>query len=188
MKWLAGISAVALLLTVGVVRGEDLKSGPQPGDAIGAFNVTKVAGAADDGVDVGKTLCYRCRYGKNPMVMVFSRKSDEKLTQLAKDLDKAVADNSDKNLKAFVNVIGEDRSAAESCAKTFAETSDYKNVPIVVPEEVSNGPDNYGINPKAIVTVIVAKDGKVTASHAYNHVPDSGEVKEILSEVSSLLN
>jgi hypothetical protein len=36
-----------------------LKSGPQVGDSVEAFNVVKCAGAQDDGVRVGRELCYR---------------------------------------------------------------------------------------------------------------------------------
>jgi len=187
MKWFAGISMVALLLATQIVRADEIKSGPQPGDKIGAFDVVKCAGAADDGVDVGNKLCYRCRYGSKPMVMVFARKSDESLASLIKQLDSVVAQNSDKQLKAFVNLVGESRDAAETAAKTFGAKNSFANVPIVVPEESENGPDNYGINPKAEVTVIVASGGKVTASHAYAGTPDSAQVQEILSDVTKAL-
>lgn len=187
MKWFASIAAAALLAVAPVAGADEIKSGLQPGQAIGAFDVTKCAGATDDGVDMGKTLCYRCRYGSKPMVMVFTRKHNEKLADFVKQLDTAVAQNSDKQLKAFVNIVGEDRDAAESAAKQFGNDHKFANVPIVVPEESQNGPDNYGLNPKAEVTVIVARDGKVTASHGYSHVPDSDEVKEVLSDVTKLL-
>lgn len=36
-----------------------LKSGPQVGDSVEVFNVVKCAGAAHDGVAVGRELCYR---------------------------------------------------------------------------------------------------------------------------------
>ena len=178
---------VALFLATQVVRADEIKSGPQPGDKIGAFDVVKCAGAADDGVDVGNKLCYRCRYGAKPMVMVFARKSDDSLASLVKQLDSAVAQNSDKQLKAFVNIVGENREAAEAAAKQFGEKNKFANVPIVVPEESENGPDNYGINPKAEITVIVAAGGTVTASHAYAGAPDSAQVQEILSDVTKAL-
>jgi hypothetical protein len=41
-------------------------------------------------------------------------------------------------------------------------------VPVVVPVEFENGPDNYGINPKAEVTVLVAKDSKVVSNYAFD--------------------
>lgn len=36
-----------------------LKSGPQVGDSVEAFQVLKCAGAENDGVAVGQELCYR---------------------------------------------------------------------------------------------------------------------------------
>jgi hypothetical protein len=185
MKVFTSVCVVAALVAgATLVRADDeLKSGPQPGQPIKAFNVIKVAGADSDGVDKGETLCYRCKYGSRPMVMVFARGTDEKLTSLVKELDEAVSKNKDKKLAAFVNIVGEDKDAAEKDAKTLASASSPTNVPIVVPEEAQNGPDNYGINPKAGLTVIVAFEGKVESSRAYANL-DSADVKAILADVS----
>ena len=61
---------VALVASVAVAA--ELKSGLEPGKLIGPFDVVKCAGP-DDNVKVGSELCYRCKYGARPMVMVFSR-------------------------------------------------------------------------------------------------------------------
>ena len=59
MKRKLGFSALVVTAAMGVLAaGEQTKSGPQCGGALGAFNVTKVAGP-DDGVRIGQTLCYR---------------------------------------------------------------------------------------------------------------------------------
>ena len=39
--------------------------------------------------------------------------------------------------------------------------------PVVVPVENENGPANYGLNPDAEVTVLIAKGGKVISSTGY---------------------
>jgi hypothetical protein len=44
----------ALMLTASVAWGGDLKSGLQPGDSAGAFNVKDITGPQK-----GKSLCYR---------------------------------------------------------------------------------------------------------------------------------
>lgn len=51
-----GLAGAMLVLAVAAGAG-DLKSGPQVGDGVGAFNVVK-CGGVDDGVDVGEQLCY----------------------------------------------------------------------------------------------------------------------------------
>jgi hypothetical protein len=183
-----GFVAVAFLAVAAVAFADELKSGLQPEQPIPAFDVTKVAGAADDGVNTGDTLCYRCKYGKRPMVMIFTRKTDENLAALVKQLDEAVSKNQDKQLKAFVNVMGESPDAAKSAAKEFASKNKFTNVPVVVPVEYSNGPDNYGINPKADVTILVASNGKVTANHTFEKgLSCEACVESVIKDVNKLV-
>ena len=59
------------------VRAAELKSGLQPGDLVGAFDVEKCGGAVNDGKEVGANFCYRCMLGNKPVVMVFARKADK---------------------------------------------------------------------------------------------------------------
>lgn len=189
MKSLLSIClAVALVAAGSLAFAADLKSGLEPGAAIGAFDVTKCAGAVDDGVKVGAQLCYRCKYGARPMVMVFTRTPSEQVVNLAKNLDKAVAANEAKQFKAFVNLLGSDREALEASAKDLGTKNNLANVPVVVPVEFENGPDNYGINPKAEVTVIVAKNSQVVSNYAFDKGQlNAGAIEKILAEVPKLV-
>lgn len=182
------LAGAALLASLSFAVAAELKSGKQPGDEIGPFYVVKCAGAEDDNVKLGANLCYRCKYGNRPMVMVFSRSSDEKISGLVKKLDSAVAKNNDDDLKAFVNLLGGDRDALEAHAKELGKTAKAPRVPIVVPDEFENGPADYGINPKADVTVILAVKGKVVANRAYGPGQlDDKAVGQILSDVTKIL-
>src|SRR4051812_8713800 len=96
----------AVLLGVSVAGAAELKSGLQAGDMVPAFDVEKCAGALNDNVKVGDSLCYRCMLGKKPVVMVWSRKADKNLASLVKELDKAMEKNADQKLSSFVNLIG----------------------------------------------------------------------------------
>jgi hypothetical protein len=163
--WTAALALVALAVAPLAFSADDeVKSGLAVGKSIGAFDVVKCAGAEDDGVKVGTSLCYRCKYGGRPMVMIFSRNADKSLAQLMGKLDDVVAKNSDKQLKAFINILGDDREKLEDVAKKFGK--DSKNVPVVVPVEFESGPKDYGVNPKVETTIIIAKAGKVVANHA----------------------
>lgn len=53
-----GLAALIVMATA-VARGDDLKSGLQVDDPVGPFDVVKVAGAVNDSVKIGDTLCYR---------------------------------------------------------------------------------------------------------------------------------
>ena len=59
-------SMMAMMVAAAAVASAEVTSGPQVGESVGAFTVTKVAGNPDDGVAVGKTLCYRCKMGRGP--------------------------------------------------------------------------------------------------------------------------
>ena len=85
--------------------------------------------------------------------MIFARKSDAALASLVKQLDALVEKHADKKLSAFVNFVGDDRDALEAEAKQFAADHKIANLPIVVPIEFTNGPENFGIHPDAEVTV-----------------------------------
>ena len=180
--------AVALAAGVSLAVAAELKSGVQKGDAINAFDVVKCAGSTEDGVDLGDKLCYRCKYGNRPMVMVFSRKADANLASLVKKLDAAVAKNADDKLAAFVNLLGDNEEALESHAKDLGKKASAPNVPIVVPVEYENGPADYGISPDAEVTVILAVKGKVVANRAYGSGQFSKKsIDTILADVPKIL-
>jgi hypothetical protein len=51
--------ALPVLVAAAVGRADELKSGLPVGKSLGPFDVTKCAGAPDDGVKVGQELCYR---------------------------------------------------------------------------------------------------------------------------------
>ncbi len=99
--------------------------------------------------------------------MIFARKSDAALASLVKQVDALVAKHADKKLSAFVNLLGDDRDTLEADAKKFAADHKIANLPIVVPVEFTNGPDNFGIDPKAEVTVMLYTGLTVKVNHAF---------------------
>lgn len=177
---------LALCVTSAVSVGEELKSGPKTGAGIAPFYVTKCAGATDDGVSEGKNLCYRCRNGSRPQVMVFTRSTDAKVIEFVKALDKAIAKNADAKLTAFVNIMGEDKDELSAAAKKMAETSKVTQIPFVVPNEFENGPDNYGISPKAAITIVMANESKVRGSVAVADIKDL-KTEAVIKQISKML-
>ena len=167
------------------VAGDSKDACLQAGDSIGPFYVTKVSGP-EDGVAVGKTLCYRCKYGNRPMVMVFARDMGGKVAELAKGLDKVVAENEDAQLRSFITVIGGEVESLTKDAEKFAKQAGIKNLPVVVAEDAENGPSVYKLDPKAEVTVVVAKEGKVTAQHTF--AANEINIDAVMGEVKGLLN
>jgi hypothetical protein len=183
MRVLLPMVAAVAMAFAGVAKAEDLKSGLQAGEGIGAFTVEKCGGAADDGVKVGQKLCYRYKLGGRPMVMVFTKNADANLAKLVTELDKTVTAKSDEKLAAFVNLIGEDAVDLKKTAEKFEKDHKAGKVAIVVPEDQPNGPDNYKLNKDADVTIIIAKDSKVVANHALKADKlDADAIKKIVAD------
>jgi hypothetical protein len=159
--------ATGLLLALAVPASAELTSGPQKGDSVGAFIVTKVAGNPDDGVADGKTLCYRCKMGSRPVVMLFARTGDASLAKLVKELEEEIAEHEAQKLTGFVNMIGADAESLKKAAADFVSKNGIKKVAFVVPEDTQNGPSDFKIAPSADLTVVCYKNGTVVANHAF---------------------
>lgn len=169
-------------------EAQALKSGLQPGDRIGAFTVTKVAGAPNDDVPEGTDLCYRCMLGNRPVVAVFAREVDEELVTLVKELNQIVAKNADKQMGSFVNLLGEDQQTLAKEAKKLAKVAEAENVAVVVPKDHKNGPDHLKLNKDAEVTVLIYKDGIIEKNLAFAKDAMCGEcVKQVLKDSEVIL-
>ena len=107
-RLIAGTAAIAVVFTTSYCTA-DLISGPQPEETVGAFTVTKAAGNPSDGVEDGKRLCYRCRMGSRPVVMIFARTADQPLAKLVSELEGEIKEHADAKLCSFVNMIGGDK-------------------------------------------------------------------------------
>ena len=181
----AALAGLMMIATVTAVAADKAVDGLKKGDAIGAFYVTKVAGATDDGVEQGQQLCYRCKYGSRPMVMVFTRETGGKVTELVSKLDEAVAKHDDAQLKGFVTLIGDEKDSLKQKAEKFAEQAKAKTIPVVVAEDTENGPSSYQLDPKAEVTVVVATESQVVAKHTFK--ADQIDVAAVMKDVEGML-
>ena len=183
----AGIAAIALVSTASYCMA-DLVSGPQPGDGVGAFTVTKAAGNPSDGVEDGKQLCYRCRMGSRPVVMIFARTADQSLAKLVNELEGEIKEHADAKLCSFVNMIGGDSDSLKNAATKFVNDNGIQNVAFVVPEDSQNGPDNLKIAPEADLTVVCYKSSKVVSSHALKKGElDDGKINTIVEAACGLV-
>ena len=155
--WISTVAAIGIIaatIMTGTASAE-VTSGYQVGESVGAAQVIKVAGSELDGIPAGKELCYRCRMGSRPVVMVFARKLDEEIEEHAS-----------AKLTGFVNMLGTDPDAIKKDAAEFVKLQGLERIAFVVPEDSANGPADYKIAPDADLTVVCFKGGKVTANHA----------------------
>jgi hypothetical protein len=159
----AAMMGMGLIASGWSVRAGEVKSGLKPGDAPPAFLVQDATGPA---AGTGK-LCYRCRYGGNPVVAVFTHKLDDSVTSLVKQVDAQVEKNKDKKLKAFVVLLTDDPDKAEPKLKEIAEKNNIKNVPLTI-FDGPLGPLDYKLSPKAETTVLMWVKSDVKVNHAFS--------------------
>jgi hypothetical protein len=180
------LASLAVVLSASLASA-DLVSGPQPGERVGAFTVTKVAGNANDGVAEGKSLCYRCKMGNRPVVMIFARTADESLAKLIDELEEELKEHEADKLTGFVNMIGGDAESLKATAAKFVKDNGIERFAFVVPEDAENGPGNLNIAPEADLTVVCYKGGKVMASHAVKKGELNGDTIGAIVEASCSL-
>ena len=181
------VTALVLAVSTAGLAVAEVTSGPQVGETVGAFTVTKVTGNPDDGVADGKTLCYRCRMGQRPVVMVFARSADEKLAKLLKKIEEEVEEHQEQKLASFVNMIGTDAESLKKAAADFAARHDIKRIAFVVPEDSQDGPPDFKIAPDADLTVVCYEGGEVKANHAFAKGSLSDDHIEAIVEASCQL-
>lgn len=187
-RYLLSLAALCLFTASSVSAAEPAASakGLSAGDNISMFLVTKVAGAQDDGVETGATICYRCKYGQRPMVMVFTRSTDGSVTKLVKELDAAVAKHADDQLKGIVTLIGAKTDELTKQATEIADKVGAKHVPIVVAKDTSNGPESYQLNGETAVTVVLVNHSQVVARHDF--AAGKVDTAAIIKDVNEMLN
>jgi hypothetical protein len=175
--------AMGFLLPASNVKAAEISSGLKPGDAPAAFQVQDVTGPA-----AGTKLCYRCRYGGNPVVAVFTHKVDDNVTSLIKKVDAEVAKNKDRKMKAFVVLLTDDPDHAEPKLKEFAEKNGITNVPLTI-FDGPMGPPDYKLSDKADTTVLMWVKSDVKVNHAFAPGQlDSKSVSEIVKDTSKILD
>lgn len=156
-----------------------------PGDAVGAFRVVKIGGAVEDGVSPGEDLCYRCRYGSRPMVMIFARQNGPGLVTLVKRLDAAIASHQDGHLRGLLTFIGDEPSNLTEVATQCVSESEVKWLPITIADDAATGPANYYIPPGAPITIVIAQDSQVVQASVFSN--DDIDTDAIMDVVTAMV-
>jgi hypothetical protein len=139
---------------------EKVFSGPQPGEKLTGF---KVRGVYDK--LAGKDLDFVAEARGKPTVLVFVHK----LTRPSMALTRAVtvygASRKKDGLHTYIVWLSGDRTEAEQYLKRASKSLNFK-VPVGISLDGAEGPGAYGLNRKVTLTIIVARDNKVTANFA----------------------
>jgi hypothetical protein len=158
----------------------------QAGDPVGVFYVVKVAGAVADGVQPGEELCYRCRYGSSPMVLVFVRDTGGQVVDLVRRIDAALAEHASSGLRGLVTLVGGGAAGLKRQAEKLAQTAAVKQVPVVVAKDSLAGPASYKLSGDVDVTIVIARDSQATGVHRFG--ADGIDVNAVMSDLQAVLS
>jgi quercetin dioxygenase-like cupin family protein len=141
----------------------ELQSGPQPRQSLPG-PVSGVVAHSGEPTFVGKRMDFVEYAGGNPLVLIFAREMTEPLAAFVKTLDTAMAERKAGNLKALLVILAND-DATEKSLLGFGKQQEIRHLHLASMEP--NGPNHYQLSAQADVTVLLAKNRKVYANHAF---------------------
>tara|TARA_B100000029_G_scaffold24792_2_gene24468 strand:+ start:423 stop:1052 length:630 start_codon:yes stop_codon:yes gene_type:complete len=183
---LVSLSAlVALTTDAGIARGADapFSSGRDIGQLVPSFYVRAVTGPLRN-----KSVCYVCRNGSRPTVMILFRDTEQALGSLLKDIDKIVDANRAEGLRSFGVLVSPEPGKAISRLQTMAFNRKI-NLPLAVATDVVGSPSCQNLNDKASVTVVLYRRQRVVGRYGFRAgALDKKGAREVLAGVRRLLD
>jgi len=168
---------------VGLVAAAEIQSGLEKGSKVPPFDVKDITGP-----NKGDELCYRCRYGNQPVVSVFTKEMTDEVATLTKELDNVIAKNRDQKMAGFVVLMSETPEKAASALEAIAQKKKIEQMPLTTFNGL-NGPEGYKINSKADVTVMMWVEGKVKVSQGLSKADlNKDMIAKLVSETKTILD
>jgi len=166
--------AIALLT---LLAAQDEKfSGPQKGEKAAAFKV----------FDVGtrKEADYVADAKGGPLLVVFIHELSRPGAALMRALDDYGQVKQARGLRTVFVSLTEDRDGAERHLPQVVKSINLKS-PIGISLDGKEGPGSYGLNREVMITVLVAKENKVTANFAIisPNETDAPKIKAAADEI-----
>jgi len=173
-----GLALSLLAMVVGPSVAQDkVFSGPQVGEKLKPF---KVRGVFDD--DAGKDLDFVTKAGGKPTVLVFVHDANRPSIGLTRVLMSYAMTRAKDGLASGTVWLTDDATEAEATLKRMRHAL-AKDAPIGISPDGKEGPGAYGLNRNVTLTILVAKDSKVTANFALVQPSIQADLPKILKEI-----
>lgn len=168
----------ALLLSAPAVSADAVFSGPQPGE-----KTTPLRALAVTGTEAGKVIDPVTTADGGPVALVFLHGLERSMVPLMTTIDQYGAEKASRLKTRFI-ALSDDRVAAEQRLPQVARSLRLQS-PLLLSMDGPEGPGNYGLNKRCLMTVILARGDRVTANFALVQ-PGIADAPKVLAEMAKL--
>ena len=158
-------------------RKDPVFSGPQVGEKLPGFKVRGVFGDL-----AGKELNFVEQAAGKPIVLVFVHDVNRMSLGMTRILTTYTASRAKDGLHTGVVWLADDVTEAENTLKRVGHAL-AKDAPLGISPDGKEGPGSYGLNRTVMLTILVGKDGKVTANFALVQPSLQADLPKVLDEV-----
>jgi hypothetical protein len=156
---------------------EELFSGPQVGEKLPSFAVRGVLAG-----DAGKELDFVKLADGKPIVLIFVHDVNRQSIGLTRVLTGYTMSRTKDGLATGVAWLSDDATDAESTIKRVQHAL-TPGTPTGISLDGKEGPGSYGLNRKVTLTILVGKEGKVTANFPLVQPSVQADLPKILKEI-----
>ena len=175
-----GLLAIWLPCALSLAAAGNELSGPQVGDKIVSF---KLRGVLDD--ERGKDIDLVAEAAGKPLVLYFLHERSRAAIGLAVQVLADAADRQADGVTAELVLLTADVPGTEEWVGV-ARQALPRGVPIGISTDGPQGPATYHLNPKVVVTVIVAMDNRVVSNFTFVQ-PTPDDAPSIAEAIKAVL-
>ena len=158
--------------------GDSFPSGPPVGDKLGEFKSHALFGP-----EAGKDFKVIEKTKGAPTLLIFVHQITRPGLKFLRPIDKYAGEN--EKLAAHVVWLTEDKDKTTEYLKR-AEKSLNLQTPISICLEGKDGPAAYGLNDKVMLTVLIAREGKVVGNFALVD-PNDRDSEKVLAALKKVM-
>lgn len=160
-----------------------LESGPKTGSTIHQFFVRAVTGPHRN-----RSVCYVCRYGSRPVVMVLIQKPDPKIATLLKAIDAVVDDNRVSGLRSFGVLVTDESARAVPILQTMAFDERIR-MPLTAATTAIAGASCHNLHEDAATTVILYRNQQAVNNYPFTAgAIDERSIKPLMDGIKRLID
>lgn len=170
---------VGTLASVSAAPADKVFSGPQPGEKTTPFKSLELRGSA-----AGQERDLITEHKGAPTVLVFVHGLERSMAPLMTVVDEYGKERAAKLKTEFI-FLSADRLASQQRLPLVAQSLKLA-APISLSVDGAEGPGNYGLNKECLLTIVVAKDNRVTANFALVQ-PGIADAPKVLAALAKVI-